>query len=60
MEIRDRLVRLKELNIGAKILDIYGADRDDLDLLAVAEEALTPQEEQPHGDGHEMAAECEG
>lgn len=58
LEIRDRLVRLHDLNIGDAVLRIYGADKNDLDLLAVAEDVLKPQEEKPDGNGSEMAAEC--
>lgn len=60
MEIRDKLVRLHGLNIGPKICDIYGATVDDLELLAIAEDELKPQEEADHGAGPDIPAEREG
>jgi len=60
MEIRDKLIRLHGLNIGPKILDLYGATIDDLELLAIAETELNPKEEPAHGDGSDIHSEREG
>jgi hypothetical protein len=60
IEIRSRLYALKEMGIADSVLRIYQADIDDLELLALAEEELTPlhDEDTPDGTGSEMAAEC--
>jgi hypothetical protein len=60
MEIHDRLLSLKRLNIGDKVLDIYAASIHDLALLAEIEDELNPQQQEgtTDGTGSEMAAEC--
>ena len=57
MEIRDKLIRLHRLKIGSAILGMYNATKEDLELLALAEDELNETEEQHDGDGSEMAAD---
>jgi len=40
LEIRDKLVRLSQLGIGGRVLEMYSADLDDLELIAVIEDTL--------------------
>ena len=46
LEIRDRLSRLSRLGVGGKILDLYEATIDDLELIAVIEDHASPQPQQ--------------
>ena len=40
MQIRDKLVRLKDLVDAGTVLQMYGADLDDIELLAVLEDEI--------------------
>lgn len=61
LDIRDKLIRLKNMGIGDSILKLYGATVDTLELLAIAEDELNPQhEDMSDGNGSDMAAECQG
>lgn len=49
LEIRDKLVRLHRLKIGPKVCELFNVTVDDLELLAIAEDELNPQEEPEDG-----------
>jgi len=40
MEIFGHLAALRELNVGSAIFQLYGVDRDDLEMLAVVAEEV--------------------
>lgn len=60
MDLRDKLVRLHRLEVGAEILRMYKPSSFDLELLAIAEDELNEKEEQPDGNGSDLDTEREG
>ena len=51
MELRGLLVRLQPTVDSGTICRMFGADLDDLQLLAIVEDELRPEKEEDKGDG---------
>jgi len=47
LEIRGKLSRLAQLNIGGRVLELYNADLIDLEMIAIIEDELRQSEENP-------------
>lgn len=60
LALRDKLIRLRRLGIGAEIMRMYQVTLDDLDLLALIDNELNPREDNPHGDGSDLDTDGEG
>lgn len=57
LELYERMASLADLGAGGKILEMYGATLDDLELLTLVV-SLLREEKQDNGDGSEMVVEC--